>query len=90
MAGSSSAGISTRGKAVETGVGAGGGNEEASAMYPMLFTSLSSLELPGLGVRVTASGEEWLQHLGEGVTTSVPRLQLSQLGSKKASHDWSH
>lgn len=66
VAGSSSAGISTGGK-----VSGDQRDEEASAMYPMLFTSLSSLELPGLGVRVIASGggsystwERGLQHLG--------------------------
>lgn len=51
MAGNSSVEISTGRKAVETR-----GHEEASAMCPTLYTSLSSSELPGLGVRVTASG----------------------------------
>lgn len=39
------------------------GDGEASAMYLMLYTSLSSSELPRLGVRVTASGGGRSQHL---------------------------
>jgi hypothetical protein len=51
-------------------------------MYPMLYTSLSSLELPGLGVRVTASGP-WF--IAEPTRIKEGKSQLEPLTSDSVS-----
>lgn len=63
------------------------GDEEASAMYPMLYTSLSSLELPGLRVRATASGRGgtgysiWAMLMAEPSRIKEGKSQLEPLTS---------